>query len=77
MDFNTLTASGNTRPRGIWSDGETMWVADWLDEKVYAYDMTTKARVSRKEFNTLTAAGNTWPQGIWSDGTTMWVADYL
>ena len=31
-DFNTLRAAGNTRPWGIWSDGETMWVADQADE---------------------------------------------
>ena len=76
-DFDTLEAAGNTGPEGIWSDGETMWVADWLDEKIYAYDMATKARVLGNDFNTLKAAGNAWPQGIWSDGTTMWVADWL
>ena len=76
-DFNTLAAADNVAPLGIWSDGETMWVADWLDEKIYAYDMATKARVSGKDFNTLEAAENTWPEGIWSDGGTMWVADWL
>ena len=77
VDFNTLTDAPNWAPRGIWSDGETMWVADWLNEKIYAYDMATKARVSGKDFDTLKAAGNTWPEGIWSDGETMWVADWL
>ena len=76
-DFDTLEAAGNTWPQGIWSDGETMWVADFFDEKIYAYDLATKARVPGKDFDTLKAAGNTWPQGIWSDGTTMWVVDYL
>ena len=76
-DFNTLAAADNVAPVGIWSDGTTMWVADYLEEKIYAYDMGTKARVPGKDFNTLKVAGNTWPQGIWSDGTTMWVADYL
>ena len=28
-DFNTLSAAGNTWPQGIWSDGTTMWVAQW------------------------------------------------
>ena len=51
-----------------------MWVAD-LNDKLYAYDMVTKARVPTKDFTTLTAAGNTESGGIWSDGTTMWVAD--
>ena len=76
-EFNTLEAAGNTWPDGIWSDGTTMWVVDWLDEEIYAYNMVSKARVPGKEFNTLEAAGNTWPGGIWSDGTTMWVADWL
>ena len=62
-------------PAGLWSDGTTMWVADDGDDKLYAYDLATKARDSAKDFDTLEATGNTGPQGIWSDGTTMWVAD--
>ena len=78
VDFDTLDADEDTRPEGIWSDGETMWVSDWLDEKVYAYDMARPRRGSpAREFNTLIAAGNTWPMGIWSDGEMMWVADWL
>ena len=76
-DFDTLSAAGNRNPQGIWSDGTTMWVADYVDDKIYAYSMSTKARESAKDFNTLIAAGNSNPQGIWSDGTTMWVADYV
>ena len=41
-DFNTLTAA-NQEPRGLWSDGTTMWVVDSKDEKIYAYNMDTKA----------------------------------
>ncbi|MCY4449246.1 MAG: S8 family serine peptidase, partial [Chloroflexi bacterium] len=75
-DFDTLKAAGNGAPAGIWSDGTTMWVADWfVGEKIYAYDSATKARTPNRDFDTLKAAGNTWPEGIWSDGTTMWVAD--
>ena len=73
-DFNTLDAAGNDSPRGIWSDGTTMWVADIWDNKVYAYDLVSKARVSAKDFNALEDAGNDNPSGIWSDGTTMWIA---
>ena len=82
-DFNTLSAAGNNGPEGIWSDGKTMWVADhngYADatdgDKLYAYDMATKARVPSKDFDTLNAAGNNWPIGIWSDGITMWVSDW-
>ena len=74
-DFNTLVAAGNTAPRGIWSDGSIMWVADWSDNKLYAYDLATKARSAGNDFNTLAAAGNTDPRDIWSDGSIMWVAD--
>ena len=74
-DFNALQSAGNTGPQGIWSDGTTIWVADFIDEKVYAYDLTSMMRVPGKDFDTLEAAGNTSPRDIWSDGTTMWVAD--
>ena len=74
--FNTLNAAGNDYPLGIWSDGTTMWVADLLDSKIYAYNMATKARDADKDFNTLAAAGNNEPRGLWSDGSTMWVSDY-
>ena len=74
-DFDTLNAAGNRAPRGPWSDGTTMWVADSVDDKIYAYSVSTKARDTSKEFNTLSAANNNFPTGIWSDNTTMWVAD--
>ena len=79
-DFNTLADASNSAPQGIWSDGKTMWVADFLDGKIYAYDMATKARVSGKDFDTLEAVENTslgGITGIWSDGETMWVADFF
>ena len=82
QDFDTLRTSGgnnprgNTDPSGLWSDGTTMWVADTDDDKLYAYNLSTKAKDSAKDFNTLAAAGNNSPNGIWSDGTTMWIADF-
>ena len=57
-DFNTLSGAGNESPYGIWSDGTTMWVVDPLDLKIYAYNLSTKARDAAKDFNTLDAAGN-------------------
>ena len=74
-DFNTLNDAGNSKPWGIWSDGETMWVLDYTDYHIFAYDMDTKARDTSKEFDTLEDAGNTLPTDIWSDGETMWVVD--
>ena len=75
QDFNTLSGARNTLPSGLWTDGETMWVADSGDDKIYAYNLQTKARDESKDFNTLLGAGNTNPRGIWSDGQTMWVGD--
>ena len=77
QEFNTLDAAGNDNPQGIWSDGTTMWVSDYTDGKIYAYNMSTKQRDSAKDFNTLDGAGNDHPVGIWSDGSTMWVVDYV
>ena len=74
-DFNTLSEGGSSSPGGIWSDGTTMWIIDKTYDKIYAYNLLTKARDDSKDFNTLSAAGNNDPTCIWSDGTTMWVAD--
>ena len=90
FDFDTLQDAGNTSPRGIWSDGTTMWVADetdgWGIDKIYAYNMPANgdtpdaaapyARAPDNDFNTLIAAGNVSPHGLWSDGTTMWVTNW-
>ena len=52
-----------------------MWVVDYGDIKIYAYNLATKQRDAGGDFNTLNAAGNGGPQGIWSDGDTMWVGN--
>ena len=67
--------SANDRPRGVWSNSETVWVSDESDDKLFAYDAITKERKPQEDFNTLSAAGNDQPRGIWSDGTTMWVVE--
>ena len=74
-DLDGLIAAGNIFPAGIWSDGATMWVADAIGDKLYAYRMSDKERDAGKDFDTLADAGNNTPVGIWSNGTTMWVAD--
>jgi len=47
-DFDTLNAAGNNKPRGIWSDGTTMWVVDSQDkeEKIFAYRLSDAAVLS-------------------------------
>ena len=37
--FRSLLKAGNGNPRGIWSDGDTMWVVDEQDDKVYSYNI--------------------------------------
>ena len=68
----------NADPRGIWSDGDTMWVIDRDDDKAYAYVLTTGTtfgdRDTEQEFDLPPDNGN--PLGIWSDGDTVWVSDW-
>ena len=71
-DFTLDAANGY--PTGIWSDGTTMWVADFEDHKLYAYRMSDRTRDSGKDFTL--DADNGSPVGIWSDGTTMWASDF-
>ncbi len=72
-DFNGLRGAGNSHPTGIWSDGTTMWVADGRDDKIYAYDLATKARVPGKDIAGISED----PGGLWSDGETIWVSDFF
>ena len=37
--FRSLVKAGNGDPRGIWSDGEIMYVVDEQDDKVYTYNI--------------------------------------
>ena len=38
-EFTKLSRAGNNSPRGIWSDGDVMYVADENDDKVYSYNL--------------------------------------
>ena len=38
-EFTDLSKASNNSPRGIWSDGDVMYVADESDGKVYTYNM--------------------------------------
>ena len=63
----------NRAPRGVWSDGETMWVSDSGQERIFAYDLDSGERVEDAEF--ALSSRNADARGIWSDGTSMWVLD--
>ena len=80
IEITAVDSASNEEPIDIWSDGETMWVADFEDDKLYAYNLATGARDSAKEFDLQYAAdiadlSDETPRGIWSDGITMWVSD--
>ena len=72
-EFDTLDAASNDNPRGIWSNGTTVWVADFSDDKLYAYKMSDTSRDSGEDFDLHSSNG--YPNAIWSNGTTMWVTD--
>ena len=38
-DFTNLSSASNNSPRGIWSDGDVMYVADESDDRVYTYNI--------------------------------------
>ena len=38
-EFKGLRGARNNSPRGIWSDGDVMYVADKSDDRVYTYNM--------------------------------------
>ena len=71
-DLDGLKTTGNDNPQAIWTDGETIWVLDYNDTYVYAYDRVGN-RVNDKWIDL--HADNDKPTGIWSDETTMWVSD--
>ena len=82
--------SANDDPRGIWSDGVTVWVSDDGAKRLFAYRLPAPEgpaaedaepqdleRVRDEEFpkTVLSRASNNSPRGIWSDGDVMYVAD--
>ena len=73
-DINTLDAAGNQNPLGIWSDGTAMWVADSIDDKLYAYNLDTGAREPNNDFDDVVEPRSS-PYGVWGNEQTIWVVD--
>ena len=71
-DLNGLNALRVNDPQGLWSDGTRVWVADNVDDKVYAYDLATGAQRFDDTFHSLDGFNHE-ATGLWSDGETMWV----
>ena len=61
-------------PTGLWSDGSTLWVAEYNREKViFAYNLLNQTRASTDlDF---TNSDPITSEGIWSDGVTLWEVD--
>ena len=72
-DFDGLIAARLETPEGMWSNGTTMWVGDWVNNKLVAYSVAAKTRQTTNDVNLHN--DNSDPRGIWSDQTTIWVAD--
>ena len=66
----------NGKPKGVTGVGNTIWVYDEDDDKIYAYSTASGTygnRLTNKEVNLNNVNNNGW--GIWTDGDTMWVTD--
>ena len=63
----------NRAPRGVASDGVTMWIADSGRDTLFAHDLATGERLPGQDV--MLHRDNADPRGIWSDGVTMWVLD--
>ena len=70
---NITLHTDNGAPKGVWSNGTTVWVADSGDDKLYAYTLSSGTRDTGKEFSLHSDNGSA--VGIWSNGATIWVAD--
>ena len=60
---------------GLWSDGDILWVADSLHERINAYNFATGERKRSRDITELASVGNGLAADLWSDGTTMWVLE--
>ena len=65
-------AEGNTAPVALWSDGDILWVADFWEQYVYAYDLAAGDRVPASDID----VEGLYPSGLWGDEETLWVLNY-
>ena len=61
-----IELSAADRPRGLWSDGETLWAADYAGG-VYAYRLADGERLADDDLDAgaMAEAGNDRPAGLW------------
>ena len=65
-------ALGGFYPRGLWSDGDYLWVASTRGKTVRAYDIATQTRTESLDLKI--SLSGAW--GLWSDGEHMWVCNF-
>ena len=63
-----IDLSAADRPRGLWSNGETLWVADWR-KRLNAYRLADGQRHPGNDIDT--GKEDEDPSGLWSDGRTL------
>ena len=68
-----ITVGNSTQFGDFWSDGETIWIAHFIDNALYAFNMETKQRTPSRDI-LIYSHGHNFISNIWSDGTTIWVA---
>ena len=54
-----------------------MWVADFIDNKIYAYTSPPRRENTARNSTRYVTPTTTTHDGIWSNGTTMWVSTIL
>ena len=69
-------SSRNAGPRGMWSDGDTLWVSDYLTSTLFAYALADGARRSQRDVTLQVFGGSQGSTGVWSNGETLWVSYY-
>ncbi len=65
------------QPFDLWSDGDTLWVADHLRCFLFAFDLATLTHNGDLDVDMSGHHGSRFCEasGIWSDGDTVWVAE--
>ena len=82
-DENIVLDTSNDGAIDIWSNGDTMWVADNSADRIFVYDISNITDMDSTTMGVTPVTGSefdlhiepTNPIGIWSDRTTMWVVD--
>ena len=71
--------TGSAPSGGIWTDGTTMWVAEFNDEAdptiwhAYAYKLTPGADYGARDADKDISLQGADAEALWSDGTTLWI----